>query len=71
MYNLVRLPSTWTLFLLRRIDDGLIPCPICNVRMKEEDVFAHLDVHNEPEATNGGAAKDDPVKYVNSYCLSC
>ncbi|MCJ1469349.1 E3 ubiquitin-protein ligase rad18 [Pseudocyphellaria aurata] len=34
-------------------EDGLIPCPICNQRMKEEDVFAHLDVHNEPDFTPG------------------
>ena len=31
------------------IDDGLISCPICNARMKEEAVFLHLDVHNKPE----------------------
>lgn len=24
-------------------DDGLVPCPICNRRMKEETVFSHLD----------------------------
>ncbi|KAJ9644502.1 E3 ubiquitin-protein ligase rad18 [Coniosporium apollinis] len=24
-------------------DDGLVPCPICNSRMKEEAVYAHLD----------------------------
>lgn len=28
-------------------DDGLSACPICNKRMKEEEVFPHLDVHNE------------------------
>ena len=29
--------------------DGLIACPICSKRMQEEEVFPHLDVHNEPE----------------------
>lgn len=29
-----------------RVDDGLIACPICSARMKEEAVFSHLDVHN-------------------------
>ena len=29
-------------------EDGLIACPICSKRMKEEQVFPHLDVHNEP-----------------------
>lgn len=29
-------------------DDSLTACPICNRRMKEEEVFPHLDVHNEP-----------------------
>ncbi|MCJ1265570.1 E3 ubiquitin-protein ligase rad18 [Lobaria immixta] len=32
-------------------EDGLTSCPICNQRMKEEKVFAHLDVHNNPEDT--------------------
>ena len=30
-------------------DDDLIACPICSERMKEEEVFPHLDVHNEPQ----------------------
>ncbi|KAK1598143.1 DNA repair protein rad18 [Colletotrichum navitas] len=25
------------------LDDGLVPCPICNTRMKEAQVFRHLD----------------------------
>ncbi|KAK2001647.1 DNA repair protein rad18 [Colletotrichum falcatum] len=25
------------------VDDGLVPCPICNTRMKEAQVFRHLD----------------------------
>ena len=29
------------------LDDGLIACPICGARMKEEAVYPHLDVHNE------------------------
>ena len=32
--------------LTNHTDDGLTACPICNARMKEEAVFAHLDVHN-------------------------
>ena len=31
-------------------DDGLIACPICNLRMKEEAVFSHLDVHNASDS---------------------
>ena len=38
------------LHLMPSTDDGLIACPICNLRMKEEAVFSHLDVHNAPEA---------------------
>ncbi len=34
------------------LDDGLIPCPICSERMKEEAVFSHLDVHNRPETAS-------------------
>ena len=37
------------------LDDGLTACPICSKRMKEAEVFSHLDVHNEPQSsTNGG-----------------
>lgn len=32
------------------VDDGLSACPICNLRMKEEEVFPHLDIHNDPPA---------------------
>ena len=35
-----------TLHLTMIAEDGLIACPICNARMKEEEVFSHLDVHN-------------------------
>lgn len=31
--------------------DGLTACPICNQRMKEQDVFLHLDVHNSTDDT--------------------
>ena len=43
-------------------DDGLAACPICAKRMKEEYVFAHLDVHekdsndSEPKKRNLGFA---------------
>lgn len=29
------------------LDDGLSACPICSRRMRVEDVFLHLDTHNE------------------------
>ena len=32
---------------LMKTGGGLIACPICAKRMKEEEVFSHLDVHNE------------------------
>ncbi|KAL8787415.1 MAG: hypothetical protein Q9195_007790 [Heterodermia aff. obscurata] len=35
-------------------DDGLTACPICGKRMKEAEVFPHLDVHNEPVSTSNG-----------------
>ena len=38
----------YTQSLMRRVEDGLTACPICNRRMKMEDVFTHLDIHNEP-----------------------
>ncbi|KAJ5366403.1 DNA repair protein (RadR) [Penicillium brevicompactum] len=31
-------------------DDGLVACPICNRKMKEEAVFPHLNVHQEGES---------------------
>lgn len=31
------------------VNDGKVECPICQVRMKEEEVFPHIDrVHSEP-----------------------
>lgn len=41
-------PMLWTNALLA---DGLTACPICNQRMKEQDVFLHLDVHNITDDT--------------------
>ena len=32
-------------------DDGLTACPICGKRMKEAEVFPHLDDHNEAAST--------------------
>lgn len=29
------------------IQAGLAACPICDTRMREEEVFSHLDVHEE------------------------
>ena len=33
--------------LLTNQADDLSACPICNARMKVEDVFQHLDTHQE------------------------
>ncbi|MCJ1404029.1 E3 ubiquitin-protein ligase rad18 [Xylographa trunciseda] len=33
-------------------EDGLSACPICNQRMKIEDVFPHLDTHQEGHTKN-------------------
>lgn len=44
--------------MLRYVDDGLISCPICAKRMKEEDVFTHLDVHSGPSHYKEAEAKD-------------
>lgn len=41
-------PMLWTNAL---VADGLTACPICNQRMKEQDVFLHLDVHNTTDDT--------------------
>ncbi len=35
-----------TSLLILDTEDGLSACPICSARMKEEAVFAHLDIHN-------------------------
>ena len=40
--------------LMTRLDDGLMACPICDERMREEAVFSHLDVHNGKDATPNG-----------------
>lgn len=37
-------------------EDGLVPCPICNKRMKAEDVFSHLD-RCEDEMVEGKRSK--------------
>ncbi|KAJ5990371.1 hypothetical protein N7522_010578 [Penicillium canescens] len=31
-------------------EDGMVACPICSQKMKEEAVFTHLNVHTEEEA---------------------
>lgn len=46
-------PSGYPCYILDHLlkvstDDGLSACPICNKRMKEEEVYSHLDIHNEP-----------------------
>jgi len=47
-------------------DDGLTACPICNKRMKEEEVFPHLDVHNEPARSMSG--QSGGMRYVLYAC---
>ena len=44
----------WTFQLIYYTDDGLTACPICGKRMKEAEVFPHLDVHNEPAPKTNG-----------------
>ena len=41
-------------------EDGLSACPICNQRMKIEDVFQHLDTHQEDDS------KDQSRKTISS-----
>ena len=33
----------------RSLDDGMVACPICNRRMKNEAVFPHLDKCTGPQ----------------------
>jgi predicted nucleic acid-binding Zn ribbon protein len=47
-------------------DDGLAACPICNRRMKEVDVFGHLDTHQE----GGQQEIKSPRKSPNSSTAS-
>ncbi|KZL71603.1 DNA repair protein RAD18 [Colletotrichum tofieldiae] len=41
-YTMAYVPSGSNAVLVAP-DDGLVPCPICNTRMKEAQVFRHLD----------------------------
>lgn len=34
-------------------DDGMAACPICSERMKAEDVYLHLDTHQEDYKPKG------------------
>ena len=43
------------------IDDDLSACPICNRRMKVEDVFLHLDTHQDIEEQNKLPKSKPPV----------
>ncbi|KAL1969754.1 hypothetical protein VTN77DRAFT_8307 [Rasamsonia byssochlamydoides] len=44
-------------------DDGLVACPVCNRRMKEEAVFTHLDVCKGPQdpSKTPRAARSFPI----------
>ena len=44
-------------------DDGLSACPICNKRMKVEDVFRHLDVHNDPTGSTKASSSSKSAKF--------
>ncbi|MCJ1421620.1 E3 ubiquitin-protein ligase rad18 [Xylographa parallela] len=46
-------------------EDGLSACPICNQRMKIEDVFQHLDTHQEDDS------KDQSRKTISSLGSVC
>lgn len=39
-------------WLILCLDDGLVACPSCGMRMKEENVFSHLDTCNGENNTS-------------------
>ncbi|KAK2044611.1 DNA repair protein rad18 [Colletotrichum somersetense] len=45
------------------LDDGLVPCPICNTRMKEAQVFRHLDTCTgaKPQTTARSSSSRAPT----------
>ena len=43
--------------LMERLENDLKACPICGERMKLEEVYAHLDVHDQSEYTGISASK--------------
>ena len=48
-------------------DDGLTACPICGERMREEQVFPHLDVHNEPAQRASGRSVATRYIHIHTY----
>ena len=46
-------------------DDGLSACPICGKRMKEEQVFPHLDIHND--TCSKSPEPDFPIRPRSHY----
>ena len=48
-------------------DDGLTACPICGERMREEQVFPHLDVHNEPAQRAKGRSVATRYIHIHTY----
>lgn len=57
MLIIARSPFSLTLTIV--VDDGMVACPICNRRMKNEAVFAHLDKCTGDTAS---ASKPAPAK---------
>lgn len=57
MLIIARGPSSLT--LTTAVDDGMVACPICNRRMKNEAVFAHLD---KCTGDSGSTPKPAPAK---------
>lgn len=55
-------------------DDGLVACPICSTRMKEDFVFGHLShcdgVHRAPDPSQRAAAVPAPVSASASASAS-
>ena len=45
-------------------EDGLTSCPICGARMKEEEVFGHLDIHDDPKP-----AVEDSARWAQSMIM--
>lgn len=49
-------------------NDGLVACPMCNRRMKEEAVFPHLDKCTGPQPTTRSTRNSDRSRYATSLC---
>lgn len=45
-------------------DDGLVPCPMCNRRMKEASVFNHLDNCKGPVKGSAAGSQNPYSRYA-------